>query len=141
MQNKDKSRFQNILSAVTYYIAILPCLFFMVYPVRFIYMFSDILAFLLYYVLRYRRKIVRDNLQSSFPEKSEQEIKTIEKQFYKHLSDVFAEYLLLFKASTKDLDKRLEYKNLELLDELHAKGKDVILVMGDRKSTRLNSSH
>jgi len=130
MQNKDKSKFQNMLSAVTYYIAILPCLFFMIYPVRFIYMFSDILAFLLYYVLRYRRKIVRDNLQSSFPEKSVQEIKNIEKQFYKHLSDVFAEYLLLFKASTKDLDKRLEYKNLELLDELHAKGKDVILVMG-----------
>ena len=130
MQVNHKNSIQNFLSAVVYYPAIILCLFFYIYPVRFIYMLSDVLAFLLYYVLRYRRKIVRNNLQSSFPKKSEQEIKTIEKQFYKHLSDVFAEYLLLFKANDKILNKRLEYRNLELLDELHAKGKDVILVMG-----------
>ena len=93
-------------------------------------MLSDVLAAFLYYVLRYRRKIVQENLQNSFPEKNEQEIKTIEKQFYKHLADVFAEYLLLLKVGKKQLDKRLEYKNPELLDEFYKQRKDVILVMG-----------
>ena len=127
---KNKTKLSKLISAIIYYFAIFLCLPFYIFPVRLIYIFSDILAPFLYYILRYRRKIVRENLQNSFPEKTKKEIKIIERQFYKHLADVFAEYLLLLKANKKELDKRLEYKNGELLDKLHKKGKDVILVMG-----------
>jgi KDO2-lipid IV(A) lauroyltransferase len=120
----------KLISAIIYFFAIFLCLPFFLLPVRFIYIFSDILTPFLYYVLRYRRKVVRENLRHSFPDKTQEEIKNIEKQFYKHLGDVFAEYLLLLKINKKNLDKRLEYKNPELLDELHKKGKDVILIMG-----------
>jgi KDO2-lipid IV(A) lauroyltransferase len=45
---------------------------------------------ILYYFPSYRRKIVRTNLQNSFPEKTEKEIRQIEKKFYRHLGDLLS---------------------------------------------------
>ena len=45
-----------------------------------IYLISDFIYFPLYYVARYRRKVVRKNLTNSFPEKTEKEIIRIEKR-------------------------------------------------------------
>ncbi len=104
-----------------------PCLY-SAYSI--LYIFSDLLSPFLYYVIRYRRRVVRNNLKESFPEKDDNEIKSIEKKFYKHLADMFIEYLVLLKLDAKKMDKRLKYKNCELLEELYTKGKDVILIMG-----------
>ena len=56
-------------------------------PFKVLYVLSDGLFYLLYYVIRYRRTIVRKNLTESFPEKSEQEILKIEKNFYRYFTD------------------------------------------------------
>ena len=61
-----------------------------------LYIFSDFLYLLLYYFPSYRRKVVAENLKNSFPEKSEKELKCIEKKFYRHLADLFIETLSLF---------------------------------------------
>ena len=120
----------HIVSAIIYYITVGVCSFLVIFPVRFLYLFSDVCAPLLYHIIRYRRKVVRTNLQESFPEKNKKELKRIEKKFYKHLTDFFVEYLVLFKLNAKQLDKRLEYKNTEMLDRLYDQGRDFILVMG-----------
>ena len=52
-----------------------------------LYVLSDILYYLAYYVVGYRRKVVRKNLVNSFPEKTEQEIKILEKSFYRQFCE------------------------------------------------------
>ena len=56
-------------------------------PLSVLYLFSDLLYLVLYYVVSYRRKVVAENLKNSFPEKSEEELKTIGKKFIRHLAD------------------------------------------------------
>ena len=56
-------------------------------PMRVHYMISDLLYPLVYYIIRYRRKIVRRNLTRSFPEKSLSQIKGIERRFYRFFCD------------------------------------------------------
>ncbi|MDE6645379.1 MAG: acetyltransferase, partial [Muribaculaceae bacterium] len=60
-------------------------------PLGVLYLISDFFAFVLHCVIRYRRRIVRQNLVASFPEKSLAEIKEIEKRYYRFVSDVMVE--------------------------------------------------
>lgn len=93
------------------------------------YLGSDICYFILYHVVRYRLKVVRDNLTLSFPEKSAQEIKTIEKQFYHNFCDLVSESLKLRRWTTDKVLKHVHVTNPELLEDLYRKGKSVFLAM------------
>lgn len=99
-------------------------------PLPVLYLTSDFLYLILYYFPSYRRKVVRTNLKNSFPEKSEKEIITIEKKFYKHLADLFVEVLKLTHISRSELMKRFTVSNLELLDDLLEKKQDIVAVLG-----------
>ena len=68
-------------------------------PLPVLYVVSDVLYFPLYYVVRYRRKIVRKNLEGSFPEKTPEEIVRIEKKFYRFFCDCVVENIKLFSGS------------------------------------------
>ena len=61
-------------------------------PFWVLYLIADGMYYILYYIVRYRRKIVAENLEHSFPEKTSRERKEIEKKFYRHLSDFFVEF-------------------------------------------------
>lgn len=91
---------------------------------------ADISFIILYYIVRYRRKVVRKNLTNSFPNKSLLEIKKIERKFYRHLSDLFYESFYLLHASTKRAVKRCKFNNPEIFHKLYAEGKSAILVSG-----------
>jgi len=99
-------------------------------PLPILYVLSDFLYLVLYYVLSYRRKVVADNLRKSFPEKSAIERKVIEKKFYRHLSDLMIEILKLTHMSKKQSLKHMKITNIELLERLHDEGRDVIAVIG-----------
>ena len=58
-------------------------------PLSVLYIFSDIIFYLIYYVMGYRKKEVFQNIKNSFPEKSEQEIQQIQRQFFKNFSNQF----------------------------------------------------
>jgi Kdo2-lipid IVA lauroyltransferase/acyltransferase len=99
-------------------------------PIRVLYVFSDFLYLILYYFLSYRRKVVAQNLRNSFPEKSSEELKVIEKKFYRHLADLMIEILKLTHMSREQTLKRMKIINVELLERLYAEGRDVIAVIG-----------
>lgn len=99
-------------------------------PLRVHYLLSDFMFFLFYHVAGYRKKVVRENLQNAFPEKSEAERDVIRRKFYHHFTDMFIETLYLTHVKKKRASKRLIFKNIELIEEQHAKGKSVILVLG-----------
>ncbi len=67
-------------------------------PLCVLYFVSDLAYPIVYYIIRYRRRLVRENLLCSFPEKSEKEILRIERAFYRNLCDVFVE---AFKCLTR----------------------------------------
>ena len=97
---------------------------------RLIYLFSDFLYLILYRVISYRKKLVRKNLALALPEKTFLERKIIEKKYYKHLSDLFLESFKSLNISEVDIKKRYSFKNIELLDELYKKKKNIILMGG-----------
>lgn len=98
---------------LTYYLLypVAWCLGKLPYKVQFL--FSDLVRWVLYGVVRYRREVVRANLRNSFPEKSEQERKQIERAFYKHLADVFIETLSLASVSEHQIRQRMKYLNMD----------------------------
>jgi KDO2-lipid IV(A) lauroyltransferase len=99
-------------------------------PLRILYIFSDIIFPFMYYFPGYRRNVVRTNLKNSFPDKSEKEIKLIEKKFYHHLCDLFMETFKLTHMSNEQLMQRIPLLNPELLDRLYNEGRDVVAVLG-----------
>lgn len=98
-------------------------------PFRVLYFLSDVNYLLMYYVARYRRKVVRDNLNRSFPEKSKDEIKRIEKRFYRYLSDYLMEDLKLLHMSVGDLRRRMTYKNTEQYLDFIARYGGIVLMI------------
>ncbi|MCK5371744.1 MAG: lysophospholipid acyltransferase family protein [Cyclobacteriaceae bacterium] len=80
-------------------------------PLSVHYLFADFLFFLAYYVVKYRRDIVWKNLLNSFPDKSEVELRQIERKFYKNLADTSVETLKLLTISEKGLLKRVKFDN------------------------------
>jgi len=96
-------------------------------PFRILYLFSDLIFYLLYYVIGYRKKVVMKNLTLSFPEKSEKELLVIQRKFYRHFVDVFIEMIKTFTMSKKEISKRYKFNNFELVSEL-AKKKGIALL-------------
>jgi KDO2-lipid IV(A) lauroyltransferase len=70
------------------------------------------------------------NLKNSFPDKTNQELRTIERKFYRHFTDLLVESVKNLSISKKSIAKRVTVKNPEVLDKLYDKGKSVLLVSG-----------
>lgn len=98
-------------------------------PFRVLYVLSDFNYLLMYHVGRYRRKVVRENLEKSFPEKTEAERLQIERKFYRYLSDYMLEDLKLLHMSAEDLCQRMIYKNTEQYLELTEKYGGIIVMI------------
>lgn len=98
-------------------------------PFRVLYVLSDFNYLLMYHVGRYRRKVVRENLEKSFPEKTETERLQIERKFYRYLSDYMLEDLKLLHMSAEDLCQRMIYKNTEQYLELTEKYGGIIVMI------------
>jgi len=90
-------------------------------PHRLFYGFSDVVYFLVYRVFGYRKKVVKENLNLVFPEKSETEIKSIEKKFYKHMCDMFLEMVKTMNLSKEDIKERYHIINVEVIQEIEKK--------------------
>jgi len=98
-------------------------------PFRVIYILSDFFYLLVYYVIKYRRGVVDNNLAVAFPEKTVEERKKIAKRFYKNFTDNFIESIKLLSISKKELNKRFT-ANFEVVNDLYASGKSVQLHLG-----------
>lgn len=99
-------------------------------PLAILYLFADLITFVLYHIVKYRRKVVRENLTTSFPEKTEKEIKLIEKGFYRYLGDQIVETLKLLHLSDAALQRRVKVINYEAVNETLGRGKNAVLLMG-----------
>ncbi len=98
-------------------------------PMRVLYLFSDVVAFLLSSVFRYRKEVVLANIKQALPEKTEEERKAIAKKFYHNFTDNWIETIKLLSISKQSLNKRTT-GNFEVFQQLFATGKAVQLNLG-----------
>ena len=99
-------------------------------PLRCLYLISDLLFVLVCYVVRYRRKVVMDNLRNSFPEKTERERQVIARKFYRFICDLFIETIKVLNIDTPQIRRRIKYSNPEIFDYLYSKNKQLFFAMG-----------
>lgn len=97
-------------------------LFFLLYllsllPMRLLYLLSDGLFFPLFHIVKYRRKVVEKQLDECFPEKSMQERRAIERQFYHFFCDYLVEVIKLFSISKKEMMRRMKFVGIEQVRE------------------------
>ncbi len=99
-------------------------------PFRLIYVFSDFLYFILYYIIGYRKEVVFTNLRNSFPNKSEIELKKIRRKYFRSLTDLILETIKCSHASSEQLSKRLKFKNGEVITDLVKANKSAFIMLG-----------
>lgn len=99
-------------------------------PFPVLYGISDFIYFIVYHIVKYRIDIVRKNIGSAFPEKSEDELKKIEKTFYKYLGDQIMETVKMFHLSDKELKKRVKVLQAEDVNATFSSGRNAVVLMG-----------
>lgn len=99
-------------------------------PLAILYLIADGATLLLYHVVKYRRKIVEENLKNSFPKKTPAELKRIEKEFYRYLGDQIVETLKLLHISDLQLRKRVKVINYDLVNSSLEQGHNAVLLLG-----------
>jgi len=98
-------------------------------PFWLLYLKSDVFYFVVYHVARYRRKVVRENLLRSFPDKPHKEIKAIEKRFYRNLCDQFVEAPKMMRMGPDGYRSRIAFSNPELAQQLYSQQKNIFFAI------------
>lgn len=119
------------MQAILYYLSLPFIYLFSSLPLSVLYGFSDYLVFpLMYHLTGYRRKVVRENLVNSFPEKTTEEIKAIEVKFYHYLSDLFIEIFKGFTISKDQIRKRISFEKNDIFQKWYDENKDCVMSAG-----------
>ena len=129
-EKKNFTAGMNIGQKVLYYLLYSFAYLHSLLPLRVLYVFSDMLYLLVYYVARYRRKLVRKNLSDSFPEKSKDELLKIERGFYHWFCDYIYEAIKLTSMSKEQMRRRVTFHNLEYMYQLIEQNRSVLLYFG-----------
>jgi KDO2-lipid IV(A) lauroyltransferase len=96
-------------------------------PMFVLYGLSDLLTFLVFHVVKYRKDVVLSNLSIAFPEKSQAEREKIAKEFYRLLMDTMVETIKILSLSKKRLQKRF-VGDAEILNQVMDKGRNLTVM-------------
>lgn len=99
-------------------------------PLSVLYGLSTVTAVVLHRVVRYRRRVVRLNLEAAFPDKSQAERRDIERRFYHNFTDNFVETLKLLHITDEEMARRMEFVNTDIIDSLMDQGKSIVVYFG-----------
>lgn len=122
------------MSLFLYYLA-LPFVYMVsLLPFPVLYLLSDGIYFLLYYVSGYRKKVVAENLRNAFPDKNDRELEKIRREFYRYLCDLFLETFKTLTISKGKMVKHCSFHpdTVALFEQLAAEKRSAILVMGHK---------
>jgi KDO2-lipid IV(A) lauroyltransferase len=97
-------------------------------PLAILYRIADFFFLLSYYLVRYRRRLVRKNLQHSFPEKTKAERAHIEREYYHNLCDYAVETLKLLTIERVELKKRVVFTNTAIVEKYKSQGQSLLIL-------------
>ncbi len=112
---------------VLYYLIIIPISYL---PYRLLYFISNLLCFVVFRIIKYRKNIVFNNIKNSFPDMTVNEINIIMLRFYSHFCDLILESIRCFTISEEQIKDRLIIKNPEFTNKYAKENQDIILVGG-----------
>jgi len=118
------------LTSISYKIIYGVCYAISLLPLSVLYVLADVLGFLLYYVVRYRRHIVHKNLTESLPDKTSKDIMRIEKKFYLWLCDYVMETLKMMSIGEGEISRRMKFIASEKVKDSIKRGKSCAVYLG-----------
>ncbi len=107
-----------------YYLIYIPLYVISLLPLRVLYLFGDMVYGILYYIARYRKKVVIENLRIAFPEKTVEERTKIMKDFYHNFVDTFIETIKFISWNKKSFEKRILI-DMKGIETAYACGKSI----------------
>jgi KDO2-lipid IV(A) lauroyltransferase len=123
------------------YILIYPLLWLIsILPFPIFYAFSDVVCFLVYRIIGYRKKTVRYNIALALPHLSIKEQRAVERKFYSHLCDLFLEMIKTLTLSKEGIQKHFVFTNIDLYHEYEAKNKSIVILYGHYASWEWSTS-
>lgn len=88
-------------------------------PLRVHYRLADWFLFpMMYHVVRYRRRLVAQNLLKAFPEKSETERKQIARDFYHQFCDTIVESVYGYRCPDEEMRQRVVFEHMDEVNRL-----------------------
>lgn len=99
-------------------------------PLRVLYLLSDLLFLLIYYVVGYRKTMVRRHLTDSFPEKTAREVVAIERRFFRWFCDYLVETIKMFSMSRRQMMRRMKFKGVDKVNEVLERGQSCGCYLG-----------
>lgn len=108
-----------------YYIIVLPL---SKLPLWLLYIIFYPIYLIIYHIIGYRKGVVYKNVRNAFPEKTPKDQAEIVTKFYRHLAKMIAESIKNISISQKELKRRVQVDNLELMTTLFNKNQNVILL-------------
>ena len=99
-------------------------------PLSALYVLSNFIFFIVFRILRYRRRTVWVNLVTSFPELEPEEHKDIERKFYRWFCDYLVENIKLMNMKPEEMKQRLVFKNTEAVDQCINEGQSCAIYLG-----------
>ncbi len=101
-----------------------------------VYRMSDVLSWIMFDVLRYRKKVIWNNLRNSFPSLTDAELRPIARKFYKHFTDLLLETIKLQNATAEEVRERMT-GDTRLVDDLYRQNKSAVFILGHRGNWEL----
>jgi KDO2-lipid IV(A) lauroyltransferase len=99
-------------------------------PLQVLYVLSDFLWLIIFYIIRYRRPLVQQHLADSFPDKASQELRTIERHFYHWFCDYLVESIKMLTMSERQIKRRMTFKGTEIVDQIAREGQSCAIYLG-----------
>jgi len=99
-------------------------------PIQILYLVSKIIRFIVYDILCYREKVVIDNIQNTFIEKSQTEVIKLKNNFFDYFFELIVEIIKLLSISNDELNKRFTFSNINVIEHALKQNKSVIVVVG-----------
>ena len=99
-------------------------------PIQILYLISKIIRFIVYDIFCYREKVVINNIQNTFIEKSQTEVIKLKNNFFDYFFELIVEIIKLLSISNDELNKRFTFSNINVIEHALKQNKSVIVVVG-----------
>ncbi len=122
-----EKQIQEIMARLLFFLFLLPISWL---PLTILYKIAYCIYLLLYRVISYRKEVIVNNIDASFPKLDQKAKKQIIKNYYKHFADIIVEGIKNFSISKSSLEKRYIIRNPEIANDYFNSGQSIILCSG-----------
>ncbi|MFM1876223.1 MAG: hypothetical protein RL266_1960 [Bacteroidota bacterium] len=95
-----------------------------------LYGLSSVMYLIVSKLIRYRHKVILENLRNSFPSSTLGEINAMRSSFYRYFCDMLVESVKSLSISETELKERLEFVNTDVFRKHFENRQSVVVLMG-----------